>query len=744
MSKKRSNRRNSGLVQEIEKEPLQEQENDLQTLREEEIDAMISAQPKPVVKKGRNRKKRVNIASNPSVNPSARKTVLVDGLRVASSRIHPSVEEEVRAKGIKLSPGVSLESLEIPSYHSVVASGRHEPVASIFFQESFQKEMEEKRPPELKKTVAKKKKQTETPREKKTVEKKSNVKQKVAAEIPGISEEKESEKDFLAVQEALLKEQEKALQQVIAQVQKTLREVRESLRSVEKSPSQTPDERQKTVRQEDDLKKQVQELKNQQQVLKEQETQIEKKADFRKKTVAVSSESPEKERVAKKSPKPLPEKKSSPKLAAEKPVKEKPLPKTTEKSPAKKVLRNSPFAKMGLSQEMLQALDEAQYVTPSAIQNALIPVALAGKDVMGQAQTGTGKTAAFAIPILETIEFNEDCFDPQALVLLPTRELAVQVKEEFEKLAKYSDLQTIALYGGKPLPPQVQELKEGVDIVIGTPGRVMDHIKRRSLKLDRLKIVVLDEADRMLDIGFRPDIERILRMAPQSRQTLLLSATLPPAVKSIAQKYMCEPQVLDCSCADIASETIEQYYFTVDPAQKFDLLLKLLERENPHQAIIFCRTKRGTDRVGARLAKLMPGVESIHGDLQQRRRDRVMKSFREGKTRILVATDVVGRGIDVSGISHIINYDIPKFCDDYVHRVGRTGRMGRDGVAFTFVAPEEGNELTRIEMRINKLLQRDEIEGIRSVGTIADEKTLQESADKPTDSRRSRRIRRAL
>ncbi|MDO4584734.1 MAG: DEAD/DEAH box helicase [Planctomycetia bacterium] len=757
MSKKRSNQRKSELVQEVEKESFQEK--DLQTLREDEIDAMISAQPQPVVKKGKNRKKRTNIASNPSVNPSARKTVLVDGLRVASSRIHPSVEEEVRAKGIRLSPGVSLESLEIPSYHSVVASGRHEPVESLFFQESFQKEMEEKRPPQLKKNTTKKKPQPETSREKKTVEKKSARKPKVAVEVPNVPEEKTTEKvvekDFLAVQEALLKEQEKALQQVIAQVRKTLQEVRESLRRAEKQTPQTSGERQKTVQQEDDLKKQVRELKHQQRALKEQETRMEKNAEVRQKTVSRPSEPSEKEKVTKKTPKPsldrkplpkpLPEKKLlEKKPPMEKPVREKSSAKTEEKIPAKKISRHSPFAKMGLSQEMLQALDEAQYVTPSAIQTALIPVALAGKDVMGQAQTGTGKTAAFAIPILETIEFDEDSFDPQALVLLPTRELAVQVKEEFEKLAKYSDLQTVALYGGKPIPPQVQELKDGVDIVIGTPGRVMDHIKRRSLKLDRLKIVVLDEADRMLDIGFRPDIEKILRMAPQSRQTLLLSATLPPAVKSIAQKYMQEPQVLDCSSTDIASETIEQYYFTVDPTQKFDLLLKLLERENPHQAIIFCRTKRGTDKIASRLGKLIPSVESIHGDLQQRRRDRVMKSFREGKTRILVATDVVGRGIDVSGISHIINYDIPKFCDDYVHRVGRTGRMGRDGVAFTFVAPEEGNELTRIEMRINKLLQRDEIEGMRSVGAITDEETLQESADTPADSRRSRRIRRAL
>ena len=400
-------------------------------------------------------------------------------------------------------------------------------------------------------------------------------------------------------------------------------------------------------------------------------------------------------------------------------------------------LKESEFGKMGLSRELLFALDDAQYATPSRIQSVFIPAALTGEDVMGQAQTGTGKTAAFAIPILQMIDFDEDSFDPQALVLVPTRELAVQVKDEFEKLAKYTDLECLALYGGKPLPPQVQQLKAGVDIIIGTPGRVMDHIKRGSLKLRNLKIAVLDEADRMLDIGFRPDIEKILRMAPQSRQSLLLSATIAPQVESIARKYMRDPEVLDCSQKDISSETIEQFYFTVDPELKFDLLLKLLEREDPKQAIIFCRTKRGVERVANRLGKAVQSVEAIHGDLQQRRRDRVMASFRAGKTRYLVATDVVGRGIDVSGISHIINYDIPKFCDDYVHRVGRTGRMGHEGVAFTFVAPEEGNELTRIEMRINQLLKRDEIQGFSGLPAMtANEPKNEEEVKEPPRRRR--------
>ena len=444
-------------------------------------------------------------------------------------------------------------------------------------------------------------------------------------------------------------------------------------------------------------------------------------------TLSVPEETPETERKSKapKAPK------------AEKPAK------NARKDERLRQLRNSEFGQMGLSREILLALDDAQYETPSQIQKVFIPKALTGEDLMGQAQTGTGKTAAFAIPILQLIKFDENSYDPQALILVPTRELAVQVKDEIEKLAKYTDLTCLALYGGKLLSPQVQALRAGVDVVIGTPGRIMDHISRRTLNLRNLKIVVLDEADRMLDIGFRPDIEKILRQVPQSRQTLLLSATIPPPVESIARKYMREPEILDCSLKEIASETIEQFYFTVAPEMKFELLLQLLKRENPHQAIIFCRTKRGVEKVADRLSREMQSVEAIHGDLQQRRRDRVMASFRAGKTRYLVATDVIGRGIDVSGISHIINYDIPAFCDDYVHRVGRTGRMGHEGVAFTFVAPEEGNELTRIEMRIDKLLKRDEIEGfsgLPKMRTAINEETSANEETKAPPVRRRRRL----
>jgi ATP-dependent RNA helicase DeaD len=407
---------------------------------------------------------------------------------------------------------------------------------------------------------------------------------------------------------------------------------------------------------------------------------------------------------------------------------------------------------MGLSKVMLASLAEAEYLEPTPIQAGLIPRALEGVDLMGQAQTGTGKTAAFCIPILERLQPRSQAPNPQALILVPTRELAVQVRDECAKLSAGRDTRVVGVYGGKPIRQQVEHLRRGAEIIVGTPGRVLDLMSRGSLLLGDIRFVVLDEADRMLDIGFRPDIEKILKRCPQARQTLLLSATIPPPVKRLAERYMRTPESVDFSTKDLAVETIEQFYFTVDPERKFELLAKLVQREQPRQAIVFCRTKRGADKVCRRLSDVCKGVDAIHGDLQQSARDRVMRRFRDGKTTILVATDVVGRGIDVSTISHIINYDIPQFCDDYVHRVGRTGRMGREGVAFSFVSPEEGNELTRIEMRINRLLKRDEVPGFVALAKPLptedfDAETgeaLEPPPPKPVFGHRTRRIRRAL
>lgn len=368
---------------------------------------------------------------------------------------------------------------------------------------------------------------------------------------------------------------------------------------------------------------------------------------------------------------------------------------------------------------MLAALERAGYFEPSPVQAGIIPHALAGTDVLGQARTGTGKTASFAIPILELMKPSRRGAPPQAIVMVPTRELAVQVRDEFEKLAHGRRVECVPIYGGKPIRGQISKLERGADVVIGTPGRILDLIARGALDLRSIRIVVLDEADRMLDIGFRPDIEKILRRCPSERQTLLLSATVAPAVETLARKYMRRPEVLDFSPKTKSVDTIEQYYFTVDQERKFDLLVRLLEREQPEQALVFCRTKRGTERIHRRLSKNFRSTDMIHGDMVQGARDRTMKAFRSGEVKILVATDVVGRGIDVSSISHIINFDMPQSSDDYVHRVGRTGRMGREGVAYTFVTTEEGSELTRIEMLINRLLKRAEIEGFAAVASAA-------------------------
>jgi ATP-dependent RNA helicase DeaD len=377
---------------------------------------------------------------------------------------------------------------------------------------------------------------------------------------------------------------------------------------------------------------------------------------------------------------------------------------------------------------MLKALADVRYETATPIQAAFIPVAVSGIDCIGQARTGTGKTASFVIPILERIDHSSP--DVQALVLAPTRELSEQVALEATRLAAQHDCHPALLVGGRPIGAQLEQLRRHPTIVVGTPGRVIDLMHRGAVDFSRLKIVVLDEADRMLDIGFRPDIERILRRCPTERQTLLLSATLPPPVERLANRYMHNPQRIDLSGGTVVTDMVEQFYCTVDPQRKFGLLVKVLLLERPQQAIVFCRTKRGADRLFERLKTKLPHIAAMHGDLPQKTRDKVMERLRAGKVRLLIATDVVGRGIDISGVSHIINYDIPQDCDDYVHRVGRTGRLSSTGTgrgrAFTFVSKEEGNELTRIEMRINTLIQEYKVGGFEAYQPTAPRKHVDE------------------
>jgi ATP-dependent RNA helicase DeaD len=370
----------------------------------------------------------------------------------------------------------------------------------------------------------------------------------------------------------------------------------------------------------------------------------------------------------------------------------------------------SGFRSLSLNPALLAACDRADYHEPTPIQAALIPEALAGHDVIGQAQTGTGKTAAFLLPFLNHWRDKNEP-GPQALILAPTRELVVQVNEEARKLVPSKNCRAIAIYGGQRVREQLTALKKGCAIVVGTPGRLLDHLSRGTITLDRVKYVVLDEADRMLDIGFRPDIERILRRCPQARQTLLLSATLPPPVLRLAKRYMVDPVHINLSPAKLTVENIRQSYITVDLHRKFDLLLKVLEREKPKQCIIFCERKRWADEVYAQLRHEHKKAAVMHGDLPQPLRDRIMRDFREGKVEYLVATDVVGRGIDVEGISHVVNYDIPDDAENYVHRIGRTGRMGKDGIAYLFVCPDQGEPLTAIENLTNKIITPLRIEG---------------------------------
>ncbi|MEZ6068432.1 MAG: DEAD/DEAH box helicase [Planctomycetaceae bacterium] len=291
--------------------------------------------------------------------------------------------------------------------------------------------------------------------------------------------------------------------------------------------------------------------------------------------------------------------------------------------------------------------------------------------------------------------------------------MSEQVAAEATRLAAEHDCHPALLVGGRSIGGQLEQLRKKPTIVVGTPGRVIDLMNRGSVNFSGIKVLVLDEADRMLDIGFRPDIERILKRCPADRQTLLLSATMPPPVEKLAQRYMRNAQRVDLSQDRVTTDTVAQFYCTVEHRKKFGLLVQLLMQERPDQAIVFCRTKRGADRLHERLKTRLPHIAAIHGDLQQRVRDKVMQNLRAGKVRLLIATDVVGRGIDISGVSHIINYDIPEDCDDYIHRIGRTGRISsaKHGRAFTFVDKGQGAELTRIEMRINQMIPEYHVQG---------------------------------
>ncbi len=354
------------------------------------------------------------------------------------------------------------------------------------------------------------------------------------------------------------------------------------------------------------------------------------------------------------------------------------------------------FEELNIDERILRAIEDMGFEETSPIQTQAIPAVCEGIDVVGQAQTGTGKTAAYTIPMLMKID--PQIKKPQAIVLCPTRELAVQVAEEIRKLAKYmSDIKVLPVYGGQEIVRQIKSLKTGVQIIVGTPGRVMDHMRRKTVKFDNINMVILDEADEMLDMGFREDMETILTETPQDRQTVMFSATMPRAIMDIARSFQKDAKVIKVVRKELTVSNIEQFYYEVRPKNKTEVLCRLIDIYNPRLSVVFCNTKRQVDELISELKGRGYFADGIHGDMKQQQRDRVMDDFRSGKVDILIATDVAARGIDVDDVDMVFNYDIPQDEEYYVHRIGRTGRAGRSGMALSFISGKEVYKLKDIE-----------------------------------------------
>lgn len=361
------------------------------------------------------------------------------------------------------------------------------------------------------------------------------------------------------------------------------------------------------------------------------------------------------------------------------------------------------FNELHLSTELLAEIEKAGFVEASPIQEQTIPLAMAGKDVIGQAQTGTGKTAAFGFPTLEKIDTDNPAV--QALVIAPTRELAVQSQEELFRFGRSKGVKVRSVYGGSSIEKQIKALKSGAHIVVGTPGRLLDLIKRKALKLNQIETLILDEADEMLNMGFLEDIESIISRVPEERQTLLFSATMPDAIKRIGVKFMKEPEHVKIAAKELTTELVDQYYIRVKENEKFDTMTRLMDVEQPELSIVFGRTKRRVDELTRGLKIRGFRAEGIHGDLDQGKRLRVLRDFKNGNLDVLVATDVAARGLDISGVTHVYNYDIPQDPESYVHRIGRTGRAGKSGQSITFVAPNEMGYLQIIENLTKKRMK---------------------------------------
>ncbi len=357
------------------------------------------------------------------------------------------------------------------------------------------------------------------------------------------------------------------------------------------------------------------------------------------------------------------------------------------------------FRILGLSEPVMRAVLESGFEAPTPIQEQSIPILLAGRDLIGQAQTGTGKTAAFALPLAERLDPKLNY--PQAIILLPTRELCIQVAQETHNLSKYQRLRIVPVYGGQPIDRQFRALAMGAHIVVGTPGRVLDHLRRGTLKLNQVRMVVLDEADEMLNMGFLEDVEEILKEAPKERQTALFSATMPPRIAALSRDYLNNPERVTIESKRRTVAQVDQTYYEVAPAQKIEALARILDMESPGSTIIFCRTRREVDELGEALQMRGYEAETLHGEMNQTARDRVMARFRASQADLLIATDVAARGLDIDQVTHVVNYDIPWDVESYIHRVGRTGRAGRSGSAITMISPRERRQLKLIERYIN-------------------------------------------
>ncbi len=371
------------------------------------------------------------------------------------------------------------------------------------------------------------------------------------------------------------------------------------------------------------------------------------------------------------------------------------------------------FEDLGLSEPLLQAVQKMGFEEPTPIQEKAIPLALEGRDIIGHAQTGTGKTVAFAIPLVERLSPDEP--GVKALVITPTRELTVQVCEELNRIASAKGIRTLPIYGGQDIDRQIKALAKQPQIVVGTPGRLMDHLRRRTLRLNNIEMVVLDEADEMLNMGFIDDIETIMATMPSTRQNLLFSATIPDQIQRLARKFLVNPALVSVQTKDLTVPTIQQSCIELAEYQKFEILCRILDIRSPEMAIVFARTKRRVDELAEGLSKRGYSAEAIHSDLSQPRRDSVLRQFREGVIDILVATDVAARGLDITGVTHVFNVDMPLDPESYVHRIGRTGRAGKTGEAITFVLEREMDHLCTIERLIKKKIARRPIPSVHEV-----------------------------